>query len=227
MSWYLLRNIVLQLLFTFHVTDVVCLSWPYDLYNKTCDGKVELTGRRHHVIHKFETVLCQQQYYKYFDTNNIRYQYKLWFWTVLGTLNGVSLSSTYPSISLTLKQYIGHKYDFSLSLLITLSSHITKKKKLEILFRPISPSSCIEIMLIFLYRIRDKNITVKEKRIDVYKMPLQKLISKRWLTVFFPFCSQDGRLVNSFCWNTLNSAWILLVFSFYHHCILSCICWGW
>lgn len=30
-------------------------------------------------------------------------------------------------------------------------------------------------MLIFLYRIRDKNITVKEKRIDVYKMPLKKI----------------------------------------------------
>lgn len=40
-------------------------------------------------------------------------------------------------------------------------------------------------MLIFLYRIRDKNITVKEKRIDVYKMPFKKLISKRWLTGFF------------------------------------------
>lgn len=40
-------------------------------------------------------------------------------------------------------------------------------------------------MLIFLYRIRDKNITVKEKRIDVYKMPFKKLISKRWLAVFF------------------------------------------
>lgn len=40
-------------------------------------------------------------------------------------------------------------------------------------------------MLIFLYRIRDKNITVKEKRIDVYKMPFKKIDIQKMVNGFF------------------------------------------